>query len=84
MSDVSDYLMVSAKSLCCDIMRKSVPGSPHPFLFFGGVRGEPGNEARPTPLYVKCQHPQCRYGLIKFCDAVQFVDVTRCGGIFNL
>ena len=34
--------MVSAKSLCRDITCESVPGSPPPFLFFVGVRGEPG------------------------------------------
>ena len=46
MSDVSGYLIVSAKSSCCDITCKSVPGSPPPFLFFVGARGEPGNEAK--------------------------------------
>ena len=45
MSDVSGYLMVSAKSLCRDITCELVPGSPPPFLFFIGGRGEPGNEA---------------------------------------
>ena len=45
MSDVSGYLMVSAKVLCRDIMCESVPGSPLPFLFFVEVRGEPGKEA---------------------------------------
>ena len=29
-----------------DITCESIPGSPAPFLFFGGARGEPGNEAR--------------------------------------
>ena len=37
--------MVSAKSSCRDITCESVPGSPPPFLFFVGARGEPGNEA---------------------------------------
>ena len=43
MSDVSGYLIVSAKS-CHDIMCESVPGSPLRFNFVG-ARGEPGNEA---------------------------------------
>ena len=46
MSDVSGYLMVSAKSSCRDITCESVPGSPPPFLFFVQARGEPGNEAK--------------------------------------
>ena len=45
MSDVSGYLVVSAKLSCCDIMCKSIPGSPPPILFVVWVRGEPGNEA---------------------------------------
>ena len=48
MSDVSGYLMVSAKSSCRDITCESVPGSLPPFLFFVGARGEPGNEAMDT------------------------------------
>ena len=44
MSDVSGYLLGSAKAPCHDITCDSVPGSPLPFLFFDGVRGEPGNE----------------------------------------
>ena len=35
------------------------------------------------PLYVECQHSHV-YDLVKFCDAVQFVDVTRWDGIFDL
>ena len=46
MSDVSGYLMVSAKSSCRDITCESVPGSLPPFIFFVGARGEPGNEAK--------------------------------------
>ena len=45
MSNVSVYLMVSAKSLCRNIMCESVPGSPPLFIFVVGARGEPGNEA---------------------------------------
>ena len=44
-SDVSRYLMVSAKSSCRNITCELVPGSPPPFLFFVRARGEPGNEA---------------------------------------
>ena len=44
--------MVSAKSLCRDITCESVPGSPPPFLFFVGARGEPGNEAITIYLYI--------------------------------
>ena len=32
-------------SLCHDITCELVPGSPPPFLFFVGAKGEPGNEA---------------------------------------
>ena len=45
MSDVSGYLIVSAKSSCRNITCESVPGSPPLFFFFVGARGEPGNEA---------------------------------------
>ena len=44
-SDVSGYLIVSAKSSCHDIMCESIPGSPHLFLFFRRAMGEPDNEA---------------------------------------
>ena len=44
-SDVSGYLMISAKSSCHTITCESIPGSPPPFLFFSGVRGGSGNEA---------------------------------------
>ena len=37
--------MVSSKASCHDITCESIPGSPLPFLFFVGARGEPGNEA---------------------------------------
>ena len=40
------YLIVGAKVLCCDITYESIPGSPPPFLFFVGARGEPENEAK--------------------------------------
>ena len=43
--------MVSAKLSCHDIMCKSVPGSPPPFQFFSGARGEPGNEAMLSILH---------------------------------
>ena len=46
MSDISGYLMVSAKTSCCDITCESIPGSPPPFLFFVVARGEPGNKAK--------------------------------------
>ena len=52
MSDVSGYVMVSAKALCCNIMCESIPGSPPPLLSFVGARGEPGTEAR---CYSTCQ-----------------------------
>ena len=39
MSDVSGYLMVSAKASCHDITCESVPGSPPPFLFFCQDKG---------------------------------------------
>ena len=48
MSDSLGYLMVSAKVSCRDIMCKPMPGSPPPFLFFVGARGEPGNESNKT------------------------------------
>ena len=58
--------MVSAKSSCRDIMCESVPGSPPPFLFSVGARGEPGNEASITlctylsqthrPIELHCMH----------------------------
>lgn len=38
---MSDIL--SGKASCCDITYESIPGSPLPFVFFVGVRGEPGN-----------------------------------------
>ena len=40
--------MVSANVLCPDIVCKPMPGSPPLFLFFVGVRGEPGKEANKT------------------------------------
>ena len=33
-------------SLCSDITGELIPGSPPPFWYFVGMRGEPGNEAR--------------------------------------
>ena len=57
-SDVSGYLMVSAKASCHDITCESIPGSPPPFLFCAGAREEPGNEAWNSidgkPLLLKC------------------------------
>ena len=47
MSDISGYLMVSAKLSRRNITCKLVPGSPHLFFFFVGARGEPGNEGKP-------------------------------------
>ena len=29
---------------CRDVTCESIPGSPHPFSFFVGARGEPGND----------------------------------------
>ena len=48
LSDISGYLMVSAKVSCRGIMCESIPGSPPPFLLSIGVRGEPGNKATPS------------------------------------
>ena len=45
MSDVSGYLIVSAKASHCDFTCKSIPGFPPPFLFYVGARGEPGHKA---------------------------------------
>ena len=40
------FAIIAVMSWCHDIMCKSILGSPTPFLFFGRVKGEPGNEAR--------------------------------------
>ena len=45
MSDVSGYLMVSAKASYRDVTCEPIPGSPPLFILFVGVRGKPGNEA---------------------------------------
>ena len=42
------FVIIAVTSMCRDITCESVPGSPLPFLFFVGARGEPGNEARIT------------------------------------
>ena len=39
------FVIIAVTSLCSNITCESVPVSPPPFLFFIGVRGEPGNEA---------------------------------------
>ena len=56
MSDVSGYLILSAKSSYRNIMCELVPGSPPQFLFFVRARGEPGNKATTT-------HPSSTGGL---------------------
>ena len=45
MSDVSGYLVVSAKALCHNITCELIQGSPPPFYFFIWARGEPEDEA---------------------------------------
>ena len=41
---VTTFAIIAVTSSCRDIMCESIPGSPPPFLFFVGARGEPGNE----------------------------------------
>ena len=39
---VTTFAIIAVMSSCRDITCESIPGSPPPFLFFVGVRGEPG------------------------------------------
>ena len=42
---VTTTAIIAVTSSCRDITCESIPGSPPPFLFLVGARGEPGNEA---------------------------------------
>ena len=68
MSDVSGYLIVSAKSSCCDITCESVPGSPPPFLFLLG-RGE----SLGTRLPPLCKLHVCHLLMYMFAVTSQYV-----------
>ena len=48
---VTTFVTIAVTLSCCDIMCKSVPGSPPSFLFFSEVRGELGNEAMEWSLH---------------------------------
>ena len=59
---VTIFAIIAVMSTCRDITCESIPGSPPPFLFFFGARGEPGRKAKLGQLF-------CYYtGAVKHFD----------------
>ena len=67
--------MVSTKLLCCNITCESIPGSPPPFLFFVGVRGEPRNDY--TQIVAVNGHPAIDFTQYLLLNVKRKVDEIR-------